>query len=132
MKMRKLEQIAIRLVNDGHGNPRYYVGRVELACLFGLEPKTLDCWAGDLGLRLYRGIRYGAGFVFQSYNLENELENLKYKMDLARAVRERMPEYEVRIKGGQIQQKIANRWKPYSDQALNLACGLSVGLCYEK
>lgn len=130
--MRKLEQIAIRLNNDINGNPRYYIGRVELACLFGIETKKLDCWAGDLGLRLYRGSRYGAGYVFQSYNLENELENIKYRLDLARAVRAKMPEYEVRIKGGRIEQKIAGRWKPYSDQALNLANGLSVGLCYEK
>lgn len=130
--MRKLEQIAIRLDNDINGNPRYYIGMFELACLFAIHYKSLECWAGDLGLKMYRGSRCGAGYVFTSYNLENELENLKYKLDLARAVRERMPEYEVRIKGGQIEQKIANRWKPYSDQALNLANGLSVGLCYEK
>lgn len=129
--MRKLEQIAIRLNNDINGNPRYYIGLIELACLFGTNRRTLECWVGDLGLRAYRGNRSGSGYVFQSHNLENQLENLKYKLDLARAVREAMPEYEVRIKGGRIEQKIANRWRPYSDKALNLANGIAVGLCYE-
>ena len=129
--MRKLEQIAVKLNYDINGNPRYYIGMFNLARLFNIHDELLERWAGDLGLKAYRGSQYGSGYVFTSYNLENELVNLKYKLDLARAVRERMPEYAVRIKGGRIEQKISNRWKPYSDQSLNLANALVVGLCFE-
>ena len=55
-----------RLDNDINGNPRYYVGAV--AFMHNGEfyrPKFA---------KKYRGKRYGAGWVFQSYSLQSDIE----------------------------------------------------------
>ena len=129
--MCKLEQIAIRLDNDVNGNPRYYFGMFELARLLGVDVDTLEKHRQGLGFTRYTGSKYGYGYIISSEQLEKSLEQKKYILHLALAVEQAMPEYEVRIEYGRIEQKIAYRWKPYSGEALNLMDGYEHGLCYE-
>lgn len=39
-----------------------------------------------------------------------------------------MPQYPIRVKWGRIEQKIANRWKPYDDSANNYFNNLDLTL----
>lgn len=64
-----LEQIFARLKNDVNGNPRYYVGAYDLAALVGVAVDDLPQFAGKAGFKKYRGTKFGAGYVTQSYNL---------------------------------------------------------------
>lgn len=58
-----LERHFTRLDNDTNGNPRYYVPVY-------LFPDTMtQKQRKDAGLALYRGKRYGKGYVVQSYSL---------------------------------------------------------------
>ena len=63
---REIAEEATRLDNDVNGNPRYY-----------LPVFMFVNGAGEMfrpnGAVKYRGKRYGAGWVFQSYNLEYDL-----------------------------------------------------------
>jgi hypothetical protein len=56
---------AIRLDNDVNGNPRYYV---PCFMFFALGNMYRPAFATK-----YRGRKYGAGWVFQSYNLVEDL-----------------------------------------------------------
>jgi len=55
-----------RLENDSNGNPRYY-----LPFYMTTEEKARAC-----GATIYRGKRYGQGWVFQSYSLESDCKIL--------------------------------------------------------
>lgn len=57
---------AIRIDNDINGNPRYYVP-------FFMLPRLSDDVRRKAGLAKYRGKRFGAGYVIQSYSLEYDL-----------------------------------------------------------
>lgn len=59
-----------KIDNDVNGNPRYYVP----AYLF---PETMtEKQRKSAGLVKYRGKRYGAGYVVQSYNLESTCDHI--------------------------------------------------------
>ena len=62
----ELVQSAIRLDNDINGNPRYYLPIYML-------PRMADKARLKAGLSRYRGKRFGAGYVIQSYSLEYDL-----------------------------------------------------------
>ena len=53
-----------RINNDINGNPRYY-----LPIYLAQEPI-----ARKLGAVKYRGKQYGAGWVFQTYNLQSDCD----------------------------------------------------------
>jgi len=53
-----------RILNDVNGNPRYYLP------IF-LAPETI---ARKLGAVKYRGKQYGVGWVFQTYNLQSDVD----------------------------------------------------------
>jgi hypothetical protein len=65
--MKQLAEFAIRLDNDVNGNPRYYLSIVAFCDESGKMFRPKFCTK-------YRGKRYGAGWVFQSYNLESDLK----------------------------------------------------------
>lgn len=80
-----LEQIFARLKNDVNGNPRYYVGAYDLAARVGVPVDELPQFAGKVGFKRYRGTKYGAGYVTQSYNLEHSVEALRQVIERAKA-----------------------------------------------
>jgi hypothetical protein len=53
-----------RVLNDVNGNPRYYLPVY-------LVNETI---ARKLGAVKYRGKQYGAGWVFQTYNLQSDVD----------------------------------------------------------
>jgi hypothetical protein len=55
-----------RLDNDINGNPRYYLPK--------FMAKESD--VRKLGAVQYRGKKYGAGWVFQTYNLQDDCDKL--------------------------------------------------------
>lgn len=63
----------IRLPHDICGNPRYYLSRNAFTDNKGTNP---DILAKRLGAVKYRGSKYGAGYVFTTYNLHEDLANL--------------------------------------------------------
>lgn len=67
----------IRLENDLNGNPRYYVGSIELAVLVGATTGEVAAVAKKVGFKKYRGKRYGGGYVIPSYNLGSDVDYLK-------------------------------------------------------
>ena len=79
-----LEQIFARLKNDVNGNPRYYVGIYDLAALVGVAVDDLPQFAKKVGFKKYRGNKYGAGYVTQSYNLKNSVDALKRVIESGR------------------------------------------------
>lgn len=64
--IQQLVKAAIRLDNDVNGNPRYYLSVVSFEH-DGRFYRPRYC-------SKYRGKRFGAGWVFQSYNLESDLQ----------------------------------------------------------
>jgi hypothetical protein len=68
MTTQDIKQAAIRIDNDVNGNPRYYVPRYMFPTMS--EAKRLKA-----GLYRYRGKRYGAGYVIQSYSLESDIQH---------------------------------------------------------
>jgi len=57
---------AVRMDNDINGNPRYYFPVY-------MFPRMEDKKRRQAGLTTYRGKRYGAGYVMQSYSLEHDI-----------------------------------------------------------
>jgi hypothetical protein len=53
-----------RILNDVNGNPRYY-----LPIYLAEESIARKC-----GAVKYRGRKYGAGWVFQAYNLQSDVD----------------------------------------------------------
>lgn len=76
-----LENVFVRLKNDVNGNPRYYVGAYDLAALVGVSVDGLQNIAGRAGFKKYRGNKYGAGYVTQSYNLSHSVDALERVME---------------------------------------------------
>lgn len=64
-----LSDSAIRMDNDAYGNPRYYIP-------FYMFPEMADKVRSKAGLHLYRGKRYGKGYVIQAYSLKHELQHV--------------------------------------------------------
>lgn len=79
-----LEQIFARLKNDVNGNPRYYVGIYDLAALAGVSVEDLPQFAGKAGFKKYRGNKFGAGYVTQSYSLGHSVDALKRVIESGR------------------------------------------------
>lgn len=63
---RELAEAAERMDNDINGNPRYYIPVYLFTDADGVRYRPA-------GAVKYRGKRYGAGWVFQSYNLYDDL-----------------------------------------------------------
>lgn len=57
-----LMESAIQINNDINGNPRYYFPKY-------MFPAMTDKTRRKAGLTKYRGKRFGAGYVIQSYSL---------------------------------------------------------------
>ena len=64
----EIEKAAIRLDNDVNGNPRYYISAIHF-----ISPETKRMVKPYNG-NVYRGRKYGSGYVFQSYNLKRTIE----------------------------------------------------------
>jgi hypothetical protein len=66
MNAKEIAESAIRMDNDVNGNPRYYIPVFMFSDASGnfYRPKHVT---------KYRGKKYGAGWVFQSYSLENDI-----------------------------------------------------------
>lgn len=63
----------IRLPHDIYGNPRYYLSSNAFTDNKGTDP---DILAKRLGAVKYRGSKYGKGYVFTTYNLNEDLAKL--------------------------------------------------------
>ena len=61
-----------RVDNDINGNPRYVIHFLAFADNYD-KAKTI---ANGLGFKVYRARWFGGGFVGQSYNLENTIEQI--------------------------------------------------------
>lgn len=61
-----------RVTNDTNGNPRYVIHFHA----FSSDYPTAKRLANSLGYSVYRGKAFGGGFVGQSYNLENDAEQI--------------------------------------------------------
>lgn len=59
-----------KIEHDMYGNPRYYLPAYML-------PTMSDALRLRAGLCKYRGKRYGAGYVVQSYNLASTVDHIK-------------------------------------------------------
>lgn len=66
-----LMQSAIKIDCDMYGNPRYYFPKFVWP---DMDQKTRL----SAGLNMYRGKRYGAGYVMQSYNLRADIDYALY------------------------------------------------------
>lgn len=84
-----IARFCFQIEGDANGNPRYFIP----ADAIGVEPGGKI--ARKLGLSKYRGKAYGCGFVFQSYNLIGDLENLveavRGELSMGASKAERMP-----------------------------------------
>jgi len=58
----------LRIDNDVNGNPRYVISWLDL----GLEKYKATKTTKKAGLRIYRGKKFGGGFVLTSYSLDHE------------------------------------------------------------
>jgi len=67
-KAKTIAQDAIRLNNDINGNPRYYI-----SCVSFMDDNH-DFYRPPYA-KMYRGKKYGAGWVFQSYSLEKNIRD---------------------------------------------------------
>ena len=105
----------LRLDNDVYGNPRYYISAQELACMLGVTFRQLNENRSHLHLTLYKGKKYGLGFVLTSYNLFEDLKFLKERICKILILNEKYPDLPLRVNRGQIELKAANRWKAYAD-----------------
>lgn len=79
------EQRFTRLLNDVNGNPRYYIGAYDLADLVGATTAEVEAVAKRADFRKYRGKKYGAGYVAESYNLSQDVAHLKDLVEAARS-----------------------------------------------
>jgi hypothetical protein len=65
--LQDIKASAIRIDNDINGNPRYYFPVY-------MFPRMSDKARLKAGLSRYRGKRFGAGYVIQSYSLDYDLK----------------------------------------------------------
>lgn len=64
-----------RISNDVNGNPRYLIHYLNL----GLEIYESTKQTRKAGFKIYRGKNFDGGFVFSSYSVESDI-NQMYKM----------------------------------------------------
>lgn len=74
MLVSELKASAIRLDNDVNGNPRYYFPKF-------VWPEMDNKTRLSAGLNLYRGKKYGAGYVMQSYYLDGDIDHALYAIE---------------------------------------------------
>ena len=66
-----LQEISVMRINNCvNGNPRYVVHFLAL----GLKEYKSNDLTRQSGLKLYRGKKFGGGFVFSSYNVKDSLQ----------------------------------------------------------
>lgn len=65
--LKEFESSWVRIDSDMNGNPRYYIPQF----LIEDQSKARDC-----GLHMYRGKKFGAGYVIQSYNIKSTSERV--------------------------------------------------------
>ena len=110
------EALANCLVNaDYYGNPRYFVGGLELASILGVSFSELKANQEHLCLTTYKGKKYGFGFVVTSYYLLDDLTFIKDRLNKILILEENFPDLPLRVKLGEIQLKASNRWTAYDD-----------------
>lgn len=61
-----------RVNSDANGNPRYVVSFIVL----GLPTYESTAKTRAAGLKKYRGRDFGGGFVFSSYNVQHDLNEI--------------------------------------------------------
>lgn len=101
-----------RIDNDVNGNPRYYLPRYAIA-------DTHNAYIVDvMGLVKYRGKKYGAGYVIQSYNIEADaielqrLESLsEYQIQALKFLRDTSTKLDIVLA---VPQRVA-RWTPHGN-----------------
>jgi hypothetical protein len=71
VKTKNGEVDVYRIDNDVNGNPRYIIHYLTL----GLDNYEATDKTRALGLSKYRGKQFGGGFVFQSYNIEQDVKD---------------------------------------------------------
>lgn len=74
--MEFIKYTVVRLDNDVNGNPRYYISAFELKNYLGVSYDVLEVVRKKVGAKVYRGKKYGAGYVFASYNLDADVERM--------------------------------------------------------
>lgn len=116
----------LRLDNNVNGNPRYYVGYIELANILKCNTDQLDEWAYALPIKKYTGKKYGYGYILQSYNLKNDLEYCRSIIAKFQALNKNYPDRRWYYHKGKICEKVGRFYKPYSDQANNIFNGLDL------
>ena len=112
---KSLENKVLRLEADYYGNPRYYVGAVTLATILNVTFKELNENRSHLGLTAYKGKKYGYGYVLTSYNLLDDFNFFKERLNKILILKEKFPDLPVRVKIGEIELKVKNRWIAYDD-----------------
>ena len=76
----KLSSKFLRIDCDVYGNQRYYIGALELASILGITFRQLNENRSHLHLTVYKGKKYGFGFVLTSYNLSEDLKFFKERL----------------------------------------------------
>ena len=71
MLVSDVKNSAIRIDNDINGNPRYYFPKY-------MWPAMDDKTRRSAGLALFRGKRYGSGYVLTSHFLDGDLDYALY------------------------------------------------------
>lgn len=112
---KRLENKCLRLDCDLYGNPRYYVGAFTLADILGVSFAQLKNNQKHLKLTVYRGQKYGYGYVLTSYNVFEDLRFFKDLLTKILILEEKFPFLPLRVKMGRIELKVANRWNAYDD-----------------
>lgn len=70
-----------KLKKDIYGNIRYYIDYLQASKIFEVPAAVVGIHYRKLGLSLYRGKKYGTGYVLQSYNVDESLQEMKQKLD---------------------------------------------------
>lgn len=118
----------ISLLNDYYGNPRYYIGRIELANILKCNTDQLDEWAYALPIKKYTGKKYGYGYVLNSYNIEEDLTACRAIIAKFQVLNKNYPDRLWYYHKGRICEKLGRFYKPYSDQANNIFNGLDLSI----
>lgn len=116
----------LRIDNDVNGNPRYYVGLLELSNILKCNIEQLGEWAYALPIKKYTGKKYGYGYILQSHNLQSDLEYCRYIIAKFQALNAYYPDRQWVYYQGKICEKVGRFYKPYSDQANNIFKGLDL------
>lgn len=118
----------ITLLNDYYGNPRYYIGLIELANILKCSTEELKDWAYSLPIKKYTGKKYGAGYVISDYNIEDCLTACRAIIAKFQVLNKNYPDRLWYYHKGRICEKVGRFYKPYSDQANNIFNGLDLSI----